>query len=383
MKITGITPVGVHVNHRGDWIFLQVETDEGVTGLGEASHSSNDALLYRAVATIEEMLIGTDPTNISSLRQLMKRQRMGGVGGTAWSAVEQACQDIRGQVLGVPLYQLLGGALRDSLRLYANINRHVVERTPASFAQAAAAAVDEGFTAIKLAPFDEVVASDRRRSGQNAAWQPGIERVRAVRDAVGGDVEVAVDCHSRFDVKEALAVARALEEFDLFWFEEPVSVQDTGGLSAIRSQIQQPLATAESLFGAEAFHQVMVAGAADVLMPDVKHAGGVQETLAIGEMATAAGVGFAPHNPSGPLATVASGHVAACVAGFRILEYAWGEVTWRAELLDPPEDIRRGHLFLSDRLGLGHRLNPNLVTQHAVSTPSSTDSSKAQNMTAA
>ncbi len=135
-------------------------------------------------------------------------------------------------------------------------------------------------------------------------------RVRAVREAVGQNVEVAVDCHSRFDVKEALTVARALEELDLFWFEEPVGVQDMAGLAAIRSRIQQPLATAESLFGAEAFHRVMAAEAADVVMPDIKHAGGLQETLAIGEMATACHVGFAPHNPSGPLATVASGHVA-------------------------------------------------------------------------
>lgn len=378
MKITRILPIGVRVNHRGDWIFLQVETDEGLTGLGEASHSSNDALLYRFVATIEEMLVGTDPTNISSLRQRMKSQRAGRIGATAWSAVEQACQDIRGQALGVPLYALLGGAVHDNLRLYANINRHVVERTPASFARAAAAAVEEGFTAIKLAPFDEVSASTRSRTGQRAAWRPGVARVRAVREAVGHNVEVAVDCHSRFDVKEALTVARALEELDLFWLEEPVGVPDIAGLAAIRSRIHQPLATAESLFGAEAFHRVMAADAADVVMPDIKHAGGLQETLAIGEMATACHVGFAPHNPSGPLATVASGHVAACVAGFRILEYAWGEATWRAELLDPPEDVRSGKLFLVDRPGLGYRLNADMVTRHSVMTPSRADSSKAR-----
>ncbi len=378
MQITRITPVGVHVNYRGDWIFLQVETDEGITGLGEASHSSNDALLYRVVALIAETLVGTDPTNISALRQRMRSQRLGRVGGTAWSAVEQACQDIRGQALGVPLYQLLGGAVRDRIRLYANINRHVMDRTPIVFGRAAAAAAYEGFGAIKLAPFDEVSMSMRSRSGTNAAWRLGLERVRAVREAVGPDIEVAVDCHARFDIPEAVAVAHALEELDLFWFEEPIGVQDTRGLASIRTQIRQPLATAESLFGAEAFQRVMIAGAADVVMPDVKHAGGVMETQVVGEMATACHVSFAPHNPSGPVATLASGHVAACVAGFQILEYAWGEAAWRAELLDPPEDIREGHLFLSDRPGLGHRLNPDTVAQYVTAAPSSTDSSKAR-----
>ncbi len=378
MQIVRIYPVGVQVNHRGDWIFLRVETDEGITGLGEASHSSNDALLYQTVAVLADLLSGADPTNISALRQRMQNQRMGRVGATAWSAVEQACQDIRGQTLGVPLYRLLGGAVHDRLRLYANINRHVVARTPDAFARAAAEAVAEGFTAIKLAPFDEVAASVRSRSSQQAAWHLGVERVRAVRSAVGDGIEVAVDCHSRFDVKETLAVAHALEELDLFWFEEPVGVQDLDGLSTLRAQIRQPLATAESLFGADAFHRVMASGAADVVMPDVKHAGGIQEMLAIGEIATACHVGFAPHNPSGPVATVASGHAAACVAGFRILEYAWGEAAWRAELLDPPEDIRDGYLFLSDRPGLGHRLNEEIVRKRVVVMPSSADSSKAR-----
>lgn len=378
MRIARIATVGVRVNHRGDWIFVHVETDEGLTGLGEASHSGNDHLLREHVRELERTLVGLDPTNISHLRTLLRGNRAGRIGGTAWSAIEQACQDLRGQVMGVPLHQVLGGKVRDRVRLYANINRHVEARTPQGFARAAAQAVKEGFTALKLAPFDEVKASERRRSGAAADWRMGVERVAAVRDAVGPAVEIAVDCHSRFSVKEALAVAEALEPLNLFWFEEPVPVRDIAGLAAIAKRIRQPLATAESLFGAEAFEAVMAGGAADVVMPDVKHAGGLQETLVVGEWATVRGIGFAPHNPSGPVATVASGQVAACVPGFTLLEYAWGEVEWRADLLDPPERIEDGCLILNDAPGLGHRLNSDVVSEHRAASLSRTDSSKAQ-----
>ncbi len=378
MRISAVRPVGVSVNRRGDWIFLLVDTDEGLTGVGEASHSGNDAQLFGLTSELEAGLVGRDPTNINALRMLMQGQRLGRVGATAWSAVEQACQDIRGQSLGQPLCNLLGGPIRDRVRLYANLNRHVEERTPAGFARAAVAAVAEGFTAVKLAPFDEVRASERSRSGRAAAWRKGLERVQALRAAVGPDVEIAVDCHSRFDVKEALAVARALEELDLFWLEEPVAVERLHDLSRLAARIGPPLATAESLFGVEAFGRVLQADAADVVMPDVKHAGGLQETLQIGNLAAAHNVAFAPHNPAGPVATAASVHVSACVRTFTILEFAWGEAAWRPALLNPPEEVEGGHLRVSRRPGLGHTLNPDLLQRYGIGEPSSLDSSKAR-----
>ncbi len=377
MRIAAIRPVGVSVNQRGDWIFLLVDTDEGLMGLGEASHSGNDAQLVALVSDLETQLAGRDPTRINALRGLMQRQRLGRIGATAWSAIEQACQDIRGQTLGQSICTLLGGPIRDRVRLYANINRHVVDRTPSGFVRAAVAAVSEGFTAVKLAPFDEVRASDRSRSGQAAAWRKGLARVQAVRSAVGPDVEIAVDCHSRFDVKEALAVAKALAELDLFWFEEPLAVDRLGELSQLAGRIPQPLATAESLFGAEAFGRMLQADAADVIMPDVKHAGGIQETWHIGHLAEAHNVAFAPHNPSGPVATVASVHVAACVQSFTLLEFAWGEAEWRAGLLEPPEEVVDGHIRVPNRPGLGHVLNSELLQRHGIGEPSALDSSKA------
>ena len=376
--IKEIRTEGIRVNWRGDWIFVILETEQGLTGIGEASHSGNDHLVCAVVAGLAETLIGQDPTNISLLRQAMAGQRMGRVGATAWSAIEQAAQDVRAQAAGVSLAQSLGGKVRDRIRLYANINRHVEDRSPASFARAAAAAVAEGFGAIKLAPFDEVKASDRRQSGDSAAWRPGIERVRAVRGAVGSEVEVAVDCHSRFAVGESLHVAKLLEPLGLFWFEEPVPVSNIKGLREVRAAIPQSLATAESLFGAGSFRRLLEAGAADVIMPDVKHAGGDHETLLAGELAAMHGVGFAPHNPSGPVAGIHSGHVCAAAGSFRILEFAWGEVPWRAELLDPPERVEDGFLVVSDRPGLGHVLNYRTMRKYWLTEPGSKDSSKAE-----
>ena len=378
MKITAIRPVGVAVNERGDWVFLEVDTDEGITGLGEASHSGNDAKLFRYVTELETQLEGKDPSNINALRVLMQMHSSGRIRATAWSAVEQACQDIRGQHLCQPISALLGGTIRERVRLYANINRHVRERTATAFAKAAAKAAEEGFTAVKLAPFDEVEASIRSRSGRSAAWRKGVERARAVRSAVGPQVELAVDCHSRFDEEEALEVAEALEELELFWFEEPVPVDNLKGLSKLSGHIRQPLATAESLFGVESFAEVLEAGAADVLMPDVKHAGGIQESLQIGNLAKAHNVAFAPHNPSGPVATAASVHVSVCTEAFFILEFAWGEVDWRPSLLNPPEEVEDGHIRISDRPGLGHTLNTEMLQRRSILAPSNIDSSKAR-----
>ena len=203
MQITAIEPVIVQVNHRGDWLFVQVHTDAGLTGLGEASHSGNDSLAVAALRHFDALLRGHDPTRIEAAIQRMLTLDGGRVAETALSGIEQALWDLLGQQLQTPVHKLFGGALRERLRLYANINRHVRTRTPEGFARAAAQAVDEGFTAIKLAPFDELRAPDHLRTGPHAAWRNGVARVEAVRAAIGDAVELAVDCHGRMEASEA------------------------------------------------------------------------------------------------------------------------------------------------------------------------------------
>ena len=377
MKITNIEPVIVHVNHRGDWVFLHVHTDEGIIGLGEASHSSNDSLLVATVEVLKPQLIGADPMQIEAIWHRLAGFKGGRIGHTAISAIEQALWDIMGQKLGVPIHALLGGAMRDRIRLYANINRHVEDRSPAGFAQAARQAADEGFTAIKLAPFDEVRGPTHIHTGSNATWRTGVERVAAVREAIGEEVELAVDCHSRFDPSEAIAVGRAMADLNLFWFEEPVHYQHADELAYITKTVPMPTASAESVFGIEAFQPFLTRRIVDVIMPDVKHAGGLLETKKIAAAARMNKVLVAPHNPSGPVASVASVHVCATLSNFYILEYAWGEVDWRADLLTPAEPIESGHALISNAPGLGYQLNPDMLTKYRIDAPSTADSSKA------
>lgn len=377
MKITDIRPVIVHVNQRGDWLFVLVETDAGLTGLGEASHSSSDAMLLAQLGQWAPRLVGQDPRQIEAIRMHLRSPNLGRVQATAISAIEQALWDILGQHLGVPIHVLLGGAVRERIRLYANINRHVRDRSPQAFARAAATAVEEGFTAIKLAPFDEVRGVAHRHTGSKAAWRMGVERVRAVRAAIGDEVELAVDCHSRFDASEALMVARELESCRLFWFEEPVHHRLVADLRHITAQISVPTASAESLFGMEAFAPFLSERVVDVIMPDVKHDGGILETREIAAAARMHGILVAPHNPSGPVASAASAQLCATLPNFYILEHAWGEADWRADLLDPPERIEEGHLLLPQGPGLGHRLNPEMVAKQRVTHASGTDSSTA------
>lgn len=376
MKIESISPLIVHVNHRGDWVHVVVETDAGITGVGEASHNSNDALCVAILAQFDDLLEGEDPRQIARIRQMLRKKAGGRAYYTALSGLEQALWDVLAQSLGVPLHVLFGGAVRDRIRLYANINRHVVDRSPEGFARAARQAADEGFTAIKMAPFDELRHPYRYRTGPQADWRPGVERVRAVRKAIGDEVELAVDCHSRMEVSEAVVVGQALADVNLFWYEEPVSHTDPEGLAAVGERVPQPIASAESVFGVEGFTPFTAERSVDVIMPDVKHCGGILELNEIAASARMRQVLVAPHNPAGPLSTAATAQAASTWPNFYILEYAWGEVDWRAELLSPAERIEEGHLVLSQEPGLGHRLNQDTVEAHLVSAPAVTDSSK-------
>jgi len=376
MKITAIEPVVVAVTERGDWVFVLVHTDAGVTGLGEASHSLNDALLIATLASFEERLVGTSPLAIRETVQRLGSLQGGRIAHTALSAIEQALWDIMGQVLGVPIHVLFGGKLRETIRLYANINRHVRDRSPEGFAVAASAAVAEGFTAIKLAPFDELRAPDHVRTGPGAAWQPGVARVRAVREAIGPAVELAVDCHGRMETSEAIQVGHELEDCGLLWYEEPVPDTYPEQLLRVTQSVPTPTASAESLFGMERFRPFLLDRVVDVLMPDVKHCGGLAELWTIAEAARLRHLRIAPHNPSGPVATVATAHVASTLSNFLILEVAWGEVNWRARLLEPLEPVQDGYLALSDRPGLGYSLNLEEVGAHRRETARTGDSSK-------
>jgi galactonate dehydratase len=256
--------------------------------------------------------------------------------------------------------------MRDSLAVYANVNRATQPRTPQGFSATAVAAVKQGFRAVKAAPWDGFPPKGSPQATIDSAVESGIASTAAMREAIGPDVELMVDCHSFFDVPLSVSVARRLEPQKLAWYEEPVAPERLQETIEIRKQIQQPMAGGEILFGIPGFAPLCRNRAVEVIMPDVKHCGGLMELIRIAAMAEADGVAVAPHNPSGPVSTAASVHVCAVLKNFRLLEFQWGEVDWRHEVVQPSERFERGSIAVPDRPGFGIELNDRVVKAHPV-----------------
>jgi galactonate dehydratase len=364
-KIKGYSLWPVRATSRTVWLIVQLHTDSGISGLGEASDAFGFAStsaaqareMEQALASFAALVEGHSPLAIAAYRRTAEPlARAGGLlGATAYSAIEQALWDLAGQTLGVPTHTLFGGALRQRIRLYANINRATTDRSPAGFAASARQAVAEGYTALKAAPWDGYPRISARQ---------GIDCTRAIREAVGPSVDVMVDVHSNFTVAEAVRVARELEPLRLRWYEEPVAPARVAETVEIARRIRQPIAGGEFLFGVDGFLPLCREKAAAVIMPDVKHCGGLLALTHIAAMAAAHQVAVAPHNPSGPVATVASLHAIAGLGNCEILELQWGEVSWRGELLDPPERVVNGGLEIPLRPGFGISWNEKLARRY-------------------
>jgi galactonate dehydratase len=374
LRVTGLDLFPIRATERTVWLVVRLRTDAGLTGLGEASDAFGFANTTRQDAARMEgelraffaLVEGNSPLKMGDYRQRGEPlvARGGLVAATAFSAIEQALWDLAGKALDVPVCTLLGGSLRDQLSVYANVNRATKPRTPAGFAAAVKAAVADGFQAIKAAPFDGFPAPGSPLAAVDAAVENGIACVSAMREAVGPDVELMVDCHSSFDVPLAERVARRLEPHKLAWYEEPVAPEKTVETREIRRRIQQPMAGGEVLYGVAGFAPLSRDKTVDVIMPDVKHCGGLLELTRIATAADSEGVAVAPHNPSGPVSTAASVQVSAVLKNFRCLEFQWGEVDWRSDLLIPPEQFEQGTIRVPHRPGLGVELNEKVARTH-------------------
>ena len=374
IRVTSFEILPVRATARTVWLFVRLRTDRGLTGLGEASDafgfastSGSDAgRMEQELRRFFQLIEGKSPLEIADYRKQGEPLASGRglIAATAYSAIEQALWDLAGKTLDVPTCTLFGGKLRDTLPVYANVNRATSPRTPQGFAAAARAAVRDGFRAIKAAPWDGFPPAGSSASAIEAAAANGIACVVAMREAIGGDVELMVDCHSFFDVPLAERVARRLESLKLSWYEEPVPPERVEETLDIRRRIPQPMAGGEILFGVAGFAPLCRARAVDVIMPDVKHCGGLLELTRIAAMAEADAVAVAPHNPSGPVSTAASVQVCAVLKNFRLLEFQWGEADWRHEVLVPPEKFESGTISVPEGPGFGVELDDRVVKAH-------------------
>jgi len=370
LRLTGIELLPVRATERTVWLFVRLLTDAGLTGLGEASDAfgfastttENARTMESELRAFFRLIEGSSPLEIEAYRQRgMPLARRGLVSATAFSAIEQALWDLAGKALDVAANTLFGGRVRDTLPVYANINRAANPRTPAGFAATAKRAVADGFRAIKAAPFDGFPPAGSPAGVIEAAVENGIAAMAAMREAVGSDISLMVDCHSFFDVPLAIRVAERLDPLKLTWFEEPVPPEQVDNTAQIRSRIHQSMAGGEILFGVAGFAPLTRSHGVDVIMPDVKHCGGLLELTRIAAMAEADGVQVAPHNPSGPVSTAASIQVCAVLANFNYLELQWGEVAWRKDVVKPVETFQGGSLRVPEKSGFGIELNEPVI----------------------
>ncbi len=365
LKITGMDVFVIRATYRTNWIFVRLKTNRGLTGLGEASLGSKHE--NTRLKDFFEMTREQSPFEIEAYRQRgWKLAKTGGLTmATAFSAIEQALWDLVGKILDAPLYDLFGGKLRNNLPVYANINQSVKNRVPGSFAVNAGKAAEDGFRAIKAAPFDGFPKLTAPKEEIAQATEKGIACVEAIRQSIGPDVDLMIDCHSYFDVELAVSVAQKLEPYDLYWYEEPVPPERIKETVAIRREIKQRMAGGEMLFGMEGFAPLCHHHAVDIIMPDVKHCGGIHECRKIATVAESEdNVLVSPHNPSGPVSTAANVQVCAGLPNFDILEYQWNEVPWRGDLVIPPEQFHKGSILVPVRPGFGIELNEKLVQKH-------------------
>ncbi|MET0209076.1 MAG: enolase C-terminal domain-like protein [Burkholderiaceae bacterium] len=368
--ISAVEAVVVNVSPKTNWTFVAVTTSDGITGWGECSLNGYEALLVAQAQMLARDAVGRPLDDAPAITRYFPHAPAGLVEHAVKSAVEQAMTDLRARTAGTSIARLLSSTPRASVIGYANINRGVLVRTPAGFADAARRAVAAGYRAIKLAPFDGVVAEDAATTPIDARIRDGLDRVFAVRDAVGATVDVMVDCHWRFDVERAERLLRDIAPARLYWIEcmvseRPLMLGAVARLTAMAHDYGMRTAGAETIPGADAAHAMCEARAYDVLMPDIKYAGGFAGMLAIAQVCADHGVAFSPHNPSGPICHVASVHVAAVAPAFLRLEHQWNETPLFATLVAgavPP--LVDGAFVVPSAAGLGATLDRAVAAAH-------------------
>jgi galactonate dehydratase len=361
MKITSISTVIVNARMR-NWVFVKVETDSpGLIGWGEASLEWRTRAVVGAVQDISELLIGEDPLRIEHLWHVMYRQqffRGGMVPLSAISGIDQALHDIKGKYFGVPVYQLLGGAVRDKVRLYDHLRGGAEasvydDNTPQHYAEGARVCLDAGFTALKIVPVPRTYHLDGA-----AALREADALMKAVREEVGDDVEVMVDLHGRTTPAMAIQYGQVLAPYRPWFLEEPCPPENVDALVEVARALPIPIATGERLITRYEFRDILEKRAAAVIQPDICHCGGITEIHKIATMAETYYVSLAPHNPLGPVATMASIQVGFSTSNFLIQEVVRNDVPWRYDVVSAPLEIQPGGYVLPpEGPGLGIEVN--------------------------
>lgn len=363
MKITEIRTTVVGAPWR-ELTFVELLTDEGLTGLGEVRMVNKTDTLLAAVGELgRRHVVGLDPFDTTLLARRVGWEEFGRVGevtASALAAFDVACHDLQGQALGVPVWKLLGGRVRDSVRAYAN-GWYRGERTPETFAALAREVVDRGYTALKVDPFGaastQLNTAERTRS---------VDMLAAVRDAVGPGVQLMVEMHGRFTAGEAARIAALVEPLDPEWLEEPTPPGNASSLRAVRSRTRLPLAAGERTHTPAELREIVEDQLVDVIQTDLTHAGGFTGLRAIASWAATYDMVVAPHNVCGPVGTMANVHFAVATQNHMVLEHFNDFADpWVFDLVDGAPTVGPDGTFAVPQApGLGVRLRPEVCAEH-------------------
>jgi len=353
MKITDIKTFNVFT-FRTNFVFVKIETDVGISGIGEGTLEYKEHALLGAIEDIKRVLIGQDPRQVERICHELYRDsywRVGPVLQSAISAVNMAMWDIKAKACNVPVYEMLGGKVRDSIRMYANV-WFSGAKTPDEFAAAAVAAKEKGVTALKWDPFGKAYMYM-----DNKDLNYSLSIIEAVRGAVGNDVDLLIEGHGRFNIATGIKIANELKQFNPMFFEEPTPPEGFDAIAEVRRKSPVPLAAGERVYSLTQFREFLDKGCADFAQPDMSHCGGISAVMKMAAMAEPHYVAIAPHNPSGPVANACALHLAAAIPGFRILEICLTDVSWRKELTNERVVFDKGNILIPEGIGLGLELN--------------------------
>jgi galactonate dehydratase len=367
MKITRLKTVVVNAEMR-NWVFCKIETDQpGLFGWGEGSLEWKTRSVVGAIEDFAAVVVGEDPRRIEHLYQKMYRQsfwRLGVIGMSAISAIEQALWDIKGKILAVPVYELLGGRVRDRVRMYTHLGGGIMKSVYETFEvepliELALKVINSGYTAVKVVfvPYSEPLE--------------GIKKVKQfarlmekLRGAVGDGIDIMIDFHGRTYPAMAIEYINAVSEFRPYFCEEPVPPENTEALREVREKVSVPIATGERLVGRHQFRPIFEQRACHVIQPDLCHCGGLFEAKKIAAMAETYQMGVAPHNPLGPVANAVALQFALSTPNFLIQEDMLADVPWRWEVVKCSLVTEEGYWLPSNEPGLGIEVDEERAKDH-------------------
>ena len=365
MKITNVKSFIVHPGVGKNLIFVKIDTDEGIHGWGEAyTQADRDTSIVAHIEQMTRYLVGRSPFNIKHFTYIayedFTTKRTGMDFHCAISGIEQAMWDIVGKAAGLPVHNLLGGACRNRIRVYAN-GWSAGAGTPEEYGQKAKEAVSQGWTALKFDPFSGPWKLFIDRKSEQLA----VDRVAAVREGAGPDVDILVEVHRRLAPMHAIRVAKMMEPYDPSWYEEPCPAENVDAIAEVRQSTTIPVVTGEALYTKSDFREVFEKRAADIINPDISNTGGILELKEIAAMAEPYHVAVSPHGwNSTTVSLAASLQVSACIPNFLIMEFPVALVPLGEDIAVNPFRPKNGYIELRTEPGLGMDLREDMLAKY-------------------